>query len=287
MTHNRLREFLQTQFHNFLTFTYKATQILHKYSNKCGKKKHSEFAPLAYLQRRKEFLWTEDKEDSWQLCFQAATPALSLSPLACSLTCGGRSGSRIKARSSPRSCCRFWTSWRTHIIRAWKMVSSSGTLMSSLESSLTISAVGSSRNSWFWMTSRKCSWCADEGTGTGSRRLSAEGPKTRTKRGQKSAPVERSDAEMPFQLFQRQCHLFSPSRENKTIHSSGYKSIWRLKQEMRSLFKGLTRPENCWSSRQHWVITCFFFFFLTRNRKVNPNQYFHHTSGTFSAYFIR
>lgn len=38
------------------------------------------------------------------------------------------------------------------------MVSSSGTLMSSLESSFTISAVGSSRNSWFWMTSRKCSW---------------------------------------------------------------------------------------------------------------------------------
>lgn len=145
------------------------------------------------------------------------------------------------------------------------MVSSSGTLMSSLESSLTISAVGSSRNSWFWMTSRKCSWRADEGTGTGSRRLSAEGPKTRTKRGQKSAPVERSDAETLFQLFQRQRHLFSPSRVNKTIHSSGYKSIWRLKQEMRSLFKGLTRPENCWSSRQHWVITCFF---LTRNRKA-------------------
>lgn len=78
------------------------------------------------------------------------------------LTCGGRRGRRIKARSTPRSCCRCCTSYRTHIIKAWKIVSSSGTLMSSLESSLTISAVGSSRNSWFWMTSRKCSWNTEE-----------------------------------------------------------------------------------------------------------------------------
>lgn len=78
------------------------------------------------------------------------------------LTCGGRRGSRMKARSTPRSCCLCWTSWHTHIIKAWKMVSSSGTLMSSLESSLTMSAVGSSKNSWFWMTSRKCSWNTDE-----------------------------------------------------------------------------------------------------------------------------
>lgn len=55
MTHNRLREFLQTQFHNFLTFTYKATQILHKYSNKCGKKSIVNLLPWLIYSKEKNF----------------------------------------------------------------------------------------------------------------------------------------------------------------------------------------------------------------------------------------
>lgn len=152
--------------------------------------------------------------------------------------------------------------------------------MSSLESSLTISVVGSSRNSWFWMTSKKCSWHTDKGTGTGSR-LSAEGSKTKTERGPKSAAAEKSNA--LFQLYRWQHHLFSLSRVNKTIPSSSYQINLASQTRNEDFFLRVTRPENCRSSRQHWAITSL----PNEKQKSNPNQYFHHTNGTFLVYFIR
>lgn len=74
------------------------------------------------------------------------------------LTCGCSSGSRMLASSKGRWCCRTSASWRTHVSREVTRVSSSGTLMSSDVISLSISSIGSNRNSWPPTTSKKCSW---------------------------------------------------------------------------------------------------------------------------------
>lgn len=142
------------------------------------------------------------------------------------------------------------------------MVSSSGTLMSSLESSLTISAVGSSRNSWFWMTSRKCSWRMDEGTG--SRCLSAKGPRQGRRGDKKSALVERNDAETLFQLFQWQCHLFSLSQVNKT-------STHQATNQSGSSNKKRGAFSQAYKSQKLLIITAALSnnkIFLMRNRKA-------------------
>lgn len=74
------------------------------------------------------------------------------------LTWGCSSGSRMWASSKGRWRCRVAASWRTHVSKEVTTVSSSGTLMSSEVSSLSISSTGSSRNSWPPTTSKKWSW---------------------------------------------------------------------------------------------------------------------------------
>lgn len=82
MVHNRLSKFLQTRFHNFLKFTYKARVILHNYSNNSGRKKSilNLLLWLIYSEEKKLY-----KQRTKRICdsfaFQAASLLLSLSPL--------------------------------------------------------------------------------------------------------------------------------------------------------------------------------------------------------------
>lgn len=256
MAHNRLREFLQTRFHNFPTFTYKATQILHKYSNNSEKKAFWTCSLGLFTAKKRIFINRGQRRFVTASLSGSGTLVISI---------------------PPRPLPHLWRKKR----QSDKGQKQPEVLLSILDIVAHPHHQGLKNGFLIWdvdvITGEQLNYlCSGEqqellvlndlqevflthrrGHGKGSHRLSAKGTKTRTERVQKSTPVERSDAETLFQLFQWQCHLFSFSQVNKTIHSSGYKSIWRLKQETWSLFSGLQglKTADHHGSR---VITSFF-----------------------------
>lgn len=79
MAHNRLGEFVQTRYSNFLPFTYKATQILHKYSNDSEKKAFWIFSLGVFTAKKRIFINREQRRFVTALLSGCGT-GLSLSP---------------------------------------------------------------------------------------------------------------------------------------------------------------------------------------------------------------